>query len=114
MTILEAPTAATAVDLPRPGGWRITWRGKSWTDADVTGQHLATLALLSGTDDFAQLDIDPRHGHQRLMSMLMALVAVDRADGLEDVDAVTDLLAVALSEVAGAPADEILAALTFE
>lgn len=113
MTILEAPTPGTAVDLPRPGGWRIEWRGKSWTDADVTGQVLSTLAILSGTDDFNQLDIDPRHGHQRLMQMLMALVTVDRAEGLDDVDAVTGLLAESLSEVAKASADEILGALSF-
>lgn len=114
MTTLEAPNLTTAVDLPRPGGWAIRWRGSRWTDADVTGQHLATLALLSGTDDFDSLDIDPRHGHQRLMSMLMALVCVQRAQGCIDVEDVTNTLAVALDEVSKASADEILGALVLD
>jgi len=114
MTTLEAPNPTTAVDLPRPGGWTIRWRGARWTDADVTGQHLATLALLSGTDEFDSLDIDPRHGHQRLMSMLMALVCVQRAQNAVGADDVADTLAVALDEVAKASADEILGALVLD
>lgn len=113
MTIIEAPDPTTAVDLPRPGAWTIRWRGSRWTDADVTGQHLATLALLSGSDDFDSLDPDPRHGHQRLMQMIMALVCVQRAENGTEVEDVTHTLAVALDEVAKASADEILGALAF-
>jgi hypothetical protein len=114
MTLLEAPNPTTAVDLPRPGAWSIEWRGRRWTDADVTGQHLATLALLTGSDDFESLDVDPRHGHQRLMSMLMALICVDRSQGVDDAEAVTEVMALALEEVAKASADEILGALVLD
>jgi hypothetical protein len=114
MTTLESPNPATAVDLPRPGGWTLEWRGRKWTDADVTGQHLATLALLTGTDDYASLDVDPRHGHQRLMSMLMALVSVDRSQGMEDADAVAAMLTEVLQEISKASVDEILGALKFD
>jgi hypothetical protein len=113
MTLTE-PDLSTLVDLPRPGGWLIRWRGSEWRDTDVTGQHLATLALLAGDDSFESLDVDPRHGHQRLMGMLTALVCVERAQDLEDVDQVAATLSAALDEVAKASADEILSALTFE
>lgn len=114
MTTLEAPNPTTAVNLPRPGSWRIVWRGSEWSEADVTGQHLATLALLTGTDDFDSLDVDPRHGHQRLMQMIMALLCVSRSQGVDDVDAVSDLLAESLDEVAKASVEEILGALRYD
>ncbi len=107
------PPAAMMVDLPKPGAWTLRWRGRTFSEADLTGQHLSTLALLSGSDDFENLDVDPRSGHQRLMQMLMAVVCVDRVTGI-DPEAVGAVLAVAIDEIAQAPAEEILGALVFD
>lgn len=97
--------------------WRITWQGKSWTDADLTGQHLAALALISGDDRFESLQVSedeirayPALGHQRLMNMLGALVAVDIAEAFNG-DA--DELAAALAEISEAKADVILGCVEF-
>lgn len=114
MTITESPDLSTAVDLPRPGAWSLHWRGRVFRESDMTGQHLATLALISGTDDFESLDIDPTNGHQRLMSVLTAFVVVDRVGGVDDVDAVTDIVSQAIAEVSAASVDEILGAIDFD
>lgn len=97
--------------------WRITWQGKSWTDADLTGQHLAALALISGDDRFETLQVSedeirayPALGHQRLMNLLGALVVVDTADTFGDD---RDELAAALAEISEAKADEILGCVSF-
>lgn len=97
--------------------WRITWQGKSWTDADLTGQHLAALALISGDDRFEGLRIEadeikayPALGHQRLMNLLGALVVVDTADTFGDDQ---DELAAALDEIRQASADDILGCVEF-
>ncbi len=116
MTTLEAPNPITAVDLPRPGAWSLHWRGKTFHESHVTGQHLATLALLTGSDDYESLDVDPRHGHQRLMQMLAACVCVDavRTSGVDDADQVAVIMASAIDEVSKASADELLGSLRYD
>lgn len=71
--------------------WRITWRGKSWTDADVTGAHMAAIVGVTGDKTWAGLD--PWRGPEALMGYLIALTG--RAD-----------------EVMAAKAEEIVGALT--
>lgn len=113
---LSMPDVATLAELPRPGAWSIQWRGNTYGEADVTGQHLAVLALIAGTDDFESLDIDPRHGHQRLMMMIAAVAAVASVEALgadADEGAVADQVAKAVAEVSAASVDEILGALRF-
>lgn len=115
MTVIDTPPSTPPVDLPAPGGWSIEWRGRTFHESELTGQHLATLALLTGSDDFAALDVDPRHGHQRLMSVLMAFltVAAAREVGPEDGDVLAGVIAQAIDEVSSASVDELLGALTF-
>lgn len=116
MTILEAPNPTTVVDLPRPGAWSLYWRGRTFHESMLTGQHLATLALLTGSDDFADLNVDPRQGHQRLMQMLAVVVCIDavKASGVDDADQVALMMADAISEVSSASVDEILGALRYD
>lgn len=84
--MMLAPPDPATIDrrLPEPGSWRITWRGRVWHESDITGEHLALIALITGEDDWRALDlaeIDPKRGPYRLMLMITALVAVaDRAD----------------------------------
>lgn len=101
---------------PAVSGWSITWQGKTWTDADLTGQHLAQLALLSGDDRFERLVIKedeirayPSLGFMRLLNMLSALVSVDVANEYDDADEV----AAALKEIQQASAEDIIGAVTF-
>lgn len=116
MTILESPDTSTAVGLPRPGAWSLHWRGRTFHESMLTGQHLATLALLTGSDDFEALDIDPRHGHQRLMQMLTVFVCIDavRTSGVDDADQVALMMAAAIDEVSKASVDELLGSLQYE
>lgn len=116
MTILESPDTATAVDLPHPGAWSLHWRGLTFDESQLTGQHLATLALLTGTDDYESLDVDPRHGHQRLMQLLTTVVAVHavRSSGTDDADQVALVMADAINQVSSASVDEILGALRYQ
>lgn len=107
-------TTAVATD------WTIRWRGSEWTDADLTGQHLATLALISGDDRFEDLSIPeselrayPSLGYMRLMNLLCALVAVEACDGIDDPDVAQEAVARALSVIQSASADEILGAVSF-
>lgn len=99
--------------------WRITWRGSSWTEDDLTGQHLATLAIIAGDDAFDLLRLTPveareypRRGFMRLMYMVSALAVTEATDGLDDEDA-QRVLVETLSEIQKAPAEEIVAALSF-
>lgn len=113
---LTMPDANTFVDMPEPGAWSIQWRGIVYGEADVTGQHLAVLALIAGTDDFESLDIDPRHGHQRLMMMIAAIVAVDAVEALgpdAGEDDIAGQVARSVAEVSEASVEEILGALRF-
>ena len=106
MTTTEAPTAP----------WRITWRGQSWAESDLTGQHLAVLALITGRDDYDMLEISPVNGHQRLMMLIAACVTVDRTMGAdpESPDEIATTVAESVDEVSKASVDEILGALTFD
>jgi hypothetical protein len=116
MTILAPPDQTTLVDAPQPTTWTIVWRGLTCGEADIVGQHLSVLSLISGTDDFAALDIDPRGGHQRLMMMIATIVAVNEVGSLEDVtddEAVAGVVATAIASVSAAPAEEILGSLRF-
>jgi len=74
------------------------------------------LSLISGTDDFNSLDVDPRHGHQRLMMVLTAFVVVDRVRvaGTNDADAVAAIVAESIADVSAASVDEILGAIQFD
>lgn len=99
----------------RPGTWSISWRGLHFGEEDLTGQHLSVLSLIVGTDNFVELDIDPRKGHQRLMSMIAAVIAVravEEAGDASEAD-VAALVARCIETVAAAPAEEILGSITF-
>lgn len=107
---------ATASATPPPpvetdSGWTIRWGGSTWTEADFTGQHLSVLALITGNDDFASLDLDPRHGHQRLMLVITAFLAVQNTRDVTDATDAAEQVAKAMREVADAPVEEILGAL---
>jgi len=113
---LAPPDQSTRVDAVRPGSWSISWRGLHFSEEDLTGQHLSVLSLIAGNDDFASLDVDPRHGHQRLMMVIAACVVVAATSTVGDDFGAADvagLVAEAVNEVASAPAEEILGALTF-
>lgn len=100
--------------------WTISWEGRTWTDDDLTGQHLGTLAIISGDDRFQSLQIDeptmreyPKEGYMRLMNMLATLIAVDAVtDDMDDTRA-AEALAQALKSVQQAKADDILDAVRF-
>lgn len=114
MTDLMAPPDPTTRKHP---GWTLTWRGRRFHDSDLTGRHLSTLAILTGTDQFDTLDISPVTGHQRLMFMIAAFLAVDAADMVDTSaddaeDQAAQIVARAVGEVSHASADEILGALT--
>lgn len=107
-------TTAVATD------WTIRWRGSEWTDADLTGQHLATLALISGDDRFEDLSITeaevrayPSEGYMRLMNMLCALVAVDVSDDTDNPDVAQQRITEALSVIQQASAEEIIGCVSF-
>lgn len=99
--------------------WRITWRGQSWTDNDLTVQHLGVLALLSGGDEWTDLDLEAAleqarlevvDGYQRLVNMVCAFVIVDQVpDGLPE-DAAHQRTVIAMNGVRKAPAVEMIGA----
>jgi len=107
VTTLAPPDRQSAVFL----GWSLHWRGKVFTESMLTGQHLSVLALLTGTDSFESLDINPGSGHQRLMQLLAAFVAVDTGATASGNDAV---LALAIAEISTASAEEIIGALRYD
>lgn len=117
---MSTMTAPSVPKLPPPTGapvgapssaWALFWRGRAYNESDLTGQHLAFLALLTGSDDYEALDINPLAGHQRLMQMLTAFVCVERTAGIDDPAMAGDEMAAAIQEVAKASVDEILGAL---
>lgn len=107
-----APTGfAVNVSAPKRAGWRIGWRGRSWTDADIRGEHLAFVALMTGDDSWRMLEVaevHPEAGPVRLMCLIAALVAVD--------DAVSDeeQLAAIIRDVRATPVAELLGALSID
>ena len=114
-TTFPAPDPSAMVDGEKPVAWSITWRGLKFDESQLTGQHLSVLSLIVGSDDFSALDMDPRHGHQRLMMMIAAFVVVEAAVSSTDggADAVGALVAEVMQEVASASAEEILGSLHF-
>lgn len=80
-------------------GWRITWGERSWTDEDVTGADLISVALLVG-DSWE--NCDPMRGPQQLMAYIAALEVRTADRDLEEV----------MAELAASPATEILGALS--
>ena len=123
MSVLAAPDLDTRADLPAPDWvWRISWRGRSWTDNDLTGQHLAVLSILRTDDDWRALDIpgafaeakaSVADGYMRLVNMLIALISVDRApEGTDDAQA-AKATTEAIAEVTRAAASEIVGAISF-
>lgn len=100
-------------------GWTIRWQGHTWTDQDVTVEHLATLAIISGDDSFGSLELTPDvikdypgEGYMRLVFMLSALAGVAACEGL-DGDEAQGELTIALADIQRASADSVLAAITF-
>lgn len=79
--------------------WRITWRGVTFTDADMIGADLCAAQLMLGADGWAA--VDPTRGPIQLSATIC--VAVHRLTGrpLEELQA----------EVGAAPLGELLGAL---
>lgn len=118
-----APPTGERQAAPRPAapGWSIHWRGRVWHESDLTVQHLAVIALLTGDDDFATLDLTdpedhpawerfrlthaPWRGYMRLFFTLVAFLAVERERG----DGAA--LAGIVRELQSATADELLGCL---
>jgi hypothetical protein len=115
---LHAIGDAAERDLkPKVNGWSLTWQAKTYSDADLTGQHLAALALISGDDRFEQLAVTPdeikvypAQGYMRLMNLLGAFVTVDTANEYDGDEAE---VAAALDEIRQASAEDILSAVMF-
>lgn len=80
-----------------PAGWTITWRDRSWSDADVVGGDMATVQLLIGDGWINQ---NPWTGPVQLMAWITALELRHGRD-----------LAEVQAELAGAPAEVLLAAI---
>ena len=113
-TMAWAPPAS-----PNLPAWTITWRGHSWADTDVTVEHLAALAVISGDDSFGSLNLNPvvirdypGEGYMRLVFMLSALAVVEACDGLDGAEAEAMSVRV-LSEIKKATADSVLGCIRF-
>ena len=108
--MLAAPDISTRVEIT-PGSWVINWGEHTLHEDSVTGAHLAYLVLLNGEDSWANCDLselpmaDPGIGPSRLMSWIIAMVAV--AEELHE----TDEVAALVSEVRGSSASKILSSL---
>lgn len=121
MPTKATPKPRTPKPKPVDWTWKITWRGKSWTDADLTGQHLAVLVMMSGSDEWGQLSIpealakakaEVLDGFMRLFYMLAAFVVVDRVpDDTPEAEA-HEMTVRALDEIRKASAEEIIGAIS--
>lgn len=119
-TAKKAPAKrAPAKKAKTVAGWTITWRGQSWTDDDLTGLHLATLALISGDDRFEDLTITPEEvalypalGFMRAFNLLRTFVLVAALDGT-DGDEANEIDGRVLDELKAATADELIGAFAF-
>ena len=113
MTLLDSPPDVSTRSA-EPGSWSLLWRGHRLDESELTGQHLSVLSLITGTDDFRELEIDPRHGHQRLMMLLAVIEIVAKTEAMgagAGEDAIAGVITDAMASVASAPATEILGAL---
>jgi hypothetical protein len=81
--------------------WTLTWGERAWTAEDLTGRHLALIAVGLGTDTW---DISPTTGPVHLLAVLGACLAVDEGRELAEV----------MAELQQRPASELLAALSVE
>lgn len=113
MTELAPPTS------PNLPAWTIRWHGHAWSDADLTVEHLAALAVISGDDSFGSLMLDPvvvrdypGEGYMRLVFMLSALAVVEACRGLEGEEAQARSTFV-LGEIQKASADLVLGCISF-
>lgn len=118
-----APPTGERQAAPRPAapGWSIHWRGRVWHESDLKVQHLAVIAILSGDDAFASLDLTapeddatwqrlknthaPWRGYMRLLFTIAAFLAVERERG--DGQAVAQIM----HELQSASAEEVLSCL---
>lgn len=105
------PTTRTVVDTR---SWSLHWRGRVFRESELTGRHLSVLALIAGRDDFDMLEMNPMLGHQRLMMVLAAFLAVEATEGIEDTEEAADAVAAVLKRVADSPAEEIIGALHYD
>lgn len=112
-TMLASPAA------PKLPDWSITWRGHSWSDSEITVEHLAALAVISGDDSFGALMLDPvvirdypGQGYMRLVFMLSALAVVEACKGLEG-DEAAAMSAWTLEEIQRSTADAVLGSIRF-
>jgi len=107
---LPAPDVSTRARYV-PGTWSIEWGEHSLHEDDVTGAHLAMLVLLNGEDSWSNCDLsdlalaDPGVGPGRLMSWIIAMVAV--AEEMHETDEVASLV----TEVRESSASKILSSL---
>lgn len=108
-------TTESEVEIPDTlPPWSLHWRGQVFHESDLTGRHLSVLSLMTGRDDFDALDMNPTLGHQRVMMMISAFLAVQAGFQAGDPDAAADVIATVMAEVADAPAEEILGSIRFE
>jgi hypothetical protein len=122
----------TDTTLPTRTAWKITWRNKTYTEADISGAHFAILCMVTGRDDVSMTDLDPFvydtegevsdvHG-MALMMLLQMFVSQDLAeqiDTTDDPDQINEGLQAAIvqaiAEIGQASmADEILPSLSFD
>lgn len=105
-----APPTSAPVDHAEPLRWRLKWRGLTFREEDLTGEHLAVLASLNQRDEWSDLDVagaySPTLGPVRLMSMLTAFLVVRSGAST------TEAIAGIVSMVAKASADELLSTLS--
>lgn len=72
----------TGPPIARP--WTVTFRGDTFTPADITVEHLRIVAELAGFDSWDWIDLDdihPARGPLRLLALLVARRCV--ADGIQ-------------------------------
>ena len=79
--------------------WSLTWKGKTWTEDDLTSAHLAAIAAGRGVDDW---DFNPTKGPLRLLCVLAAFISFE----------LEKPLALVLEDLRSVPAVELVAALT--
>lgn len=101
MSELPPPTADAAAK------WSLTWKGRTFHQDDLTGEHLAFLALLTGWDGWHHAtpddiaDMNPATGPVRTMNLLAAFVCV--ADALEEPEQIAaviqDIRATSVSDL---------------
>lgn len=104
---------------PKLPDWTIRWGGYSWADSEVTVEHLAVLAVISGDDSFGSLVLDPvvvrdypGQGYMRLVFMLSALAVVEACRGL-DGDEAAEMTARVMSGIQKSAAEVVLGCISF-